>query len=61
MYGMEVWILFLNCCFFFLILKVVILFVFFIWVIINLVFLKKGVSNFFFVNLIFLLDRNYLF
>lgn len=38
---------------FFLILKVVILFVFFIWVIINLVFLKKGVSNFFFVNLIF--------
>lgn len=59
-YGMEVWILSLNCCFF-SILKVAILFVLFTWVIINLAFPKKGVSNLSLVNLIFLLDRNYLF
>lgn len=46
---------------FFSILKVAILFVLFTWVIINLAFPKKGVSNLSLVNLIFLLDRNYLF
>lgn len=50
-YGMEVWILSLNCvCF---ILKVAILFVLFTWVIINLAFPQKGVSNPSLVNLIF--------
>lgn len=46
---------------FFSILKVAILFVLFTWIIINLAFPKKGVSNLSLVNLIFLLDRNYLF
>lgn len=46
---------------FFSILKVAILFVLFTWVIINLAFPKKGVSHLSLVNLIFWLDRNYLF